>query len=294
MERGVEMKEQEVKKAVRQRYARVAKQGGGCGCAPASSCCASTDVAQNISKAVGYSDEDIGAVPEGANLGLGCGNPVALASLKEGEVVLDLGAGGGFDCFLAAKKVGKKGKVIGVDMTPEMIDKARENARRGGYTNVEFRLGEIENLPAADNSVDAVISNCVINLAPDKGRVFSEAHRVLKPGGRLMISDLVLLKELPQAIKASVEAYVGCIAGAMLRDGYLEAMRTAGLTGVRVVEQTSFPVELIADDETAKALMKDLQLTDEAMRDLAGSVVSVKVEAVKPKRQAGRTGSDKR
>jgi arsenite methyltransferase len=149
MERGVEMKEQEVKKAVRQRYAKVAKRGGGCGCVPASPCCGSANVAQNISKAVGYSDEDIGAVPEGANLGLGCGNPVALASLKEGEVVLDLGAGGGFDCFLAAGKVGKKGKVIGVDMTPEMIDKARENAKRGGYTNVEFRLGEIENLPAS-------------------------------------------------------------------------------------------------------------------------------------------------
>jgi ubiquinone/menaquinone biosynthesis C-methylase UbiE len=294
MERGVEMKEQEVKKAVRQRYARAAKQGGGCGCAAASPCCGGTDVAQNISKAVGYSDEEIGAVPEGANLGLGCGNPVALASLKEGEVVLDLGAGAGFDCFLAAHKVGKKGKVIGVDMTSEMIDKARENARRGGYANVEFRLGEIENLPAADNSVDAVISNCVINLAPDKKKVFSEAHRVLKPGGRLMISDLVLLKELPLAIKASIEAYVGCISGAMLRDAYLEAIREAGLKDVRVVEQASFPVELMADDETAKALMKDLQLTAEALRDLAGSVVSVKVEAVKPKTPARRAGGDKR
>ncbi len=288
------MKEQEVKKAVRQRYARAAKQGGGCGCAATSPCCGSTDVAQNISKAVGYSVEDMAAVPEGANLGLGCGNPVALASLKEGEVVLDLGSGGGFDCFLAAKKVGRKGKVIGVDMTPEMIDKARENARRGGYANVEFRLGEIENLPAADNSVDAVISNCVINLAPDKERVFSEAHRVLRPGGRLMVSDLVLLKELPQAIKSSVEAYVGCIAGAMLRDGYLDAMRKAGITGVKILQQTSFPVELIADDETTKALMKDLKLTDNEVRDLASSVVSVKVEAVKPKRPARRAGQDKR
>jgi arsenite methyltransferase len=294
MKRGVEMKEQEIKKAVRQRYARAAKQGGGCGCAAASPCCGSADLAQNVSKAIGYSNEELQAVPEGANLGLGCGNPVALASLKEGEVVLDLGAGGGFDCFLAAKKVGKKGKVIGVDMTPEMIDKARENARRGGYANVEFRLGEIENLPAADNSVDAVISNCVINLAPDKKRVFSEAHRVLKPGGRLMISDLVLLKELPKAIKASIEAYVGCISGAMLRDGYLETMREAGLTGVRVVEQTSFPVELMTGDEAAKALIKNLKLTDNKVRDLAGSVVSVKVEAVKPKRPPRRAGQDKR
>jgi arsenite methyltransferase len=294
MERGAEMKEQEVKKAVRQRYARAAKQGGGCGCAATSPCCGGTDLTQNISKAIGYSDEEMAVVPEGANLGLGCGNPVALASLKEGEVVLDLGSGGGFDCFLAAKKVGRKGKVIGVDMTPEMIDKARENAQQGGYANVEFRLGEIENLPAADDSVDAVISNCVINLAPDKKRVFSEAHRVLKPGGRLMVSDLVLLKELPQAIKSSVEAYVGCIAGAMLRDGYLDAMRKAGLTGVKILQQTSFPVELIADDETTKALMKDLKLTDDEVRDLASSVVSVKVEAVKPKRQAGRTGCDKR
>src|SRR5512136_2316230 len=276
------MKEEKVKRIVRNRYAKVAKTNSSC-CASTASCC-SLPTETQVSKMIGYSDNEMKSVPEGANLGLGCGNPTALASLKEGETVLDLGSGAGFDCFLAAKKVGKKGKVIGVDMTPEMIDKARENARRGGYANVEFRLGEIENLPAADNSVDAVISNCVINLAPDKKRVFSEAHRVLKPGGRLMISDLVLLKELPQAIKSSVEAYVGCISGAMLRDGYLEAMREAGLTDVKVVQQTSFPVELIANDETTKALLKDLQVTDDTLRDLVSSVVSVKVEAVKPKR----------
>jgi SAM-dependent methyltransferase len=283
------MKEQEIKKAVRQRYAKAAKQGGGCGCVPASPCCGDTDLPQNISKTIGYSDEEMRAVPEGANLGLGCGNPVAVASLREGDVVLDLGAGAGFDCFLAAKKVGKKGKVIGVDMTPEMIDKARENARRGGYANVEFRLGEIENLPAADSSVDAVISNCVINLVPNKRRVFGEAYRVLKPGGRLMISDLVLLKRLPKAIKESIEAYVSCISGAMLRDAYLEAMRNAGLKGVRVVEQTSFPIELLANDEMAKAVMQELPLTDNALRDLARSVVSVKVEAIKPKKPARRS-----
>jgi len=284
------MKEREIKKAVRQRYARAAKEGDGCGCVATSSCCGGTTSAQSISKAVGYSDDDLSAVPDGANLGLGCGNPVALASLKEGEVVLDLGSGGGFDCFLAAKRVGPKGKVIGVDMTPEMIDKARENAKQGGYANVEFRLGEIENLPAADNSVDAVISNCVINLSVDKRRVFGEAYRVLKPGGRVIISDLVLLKELPKAIKSSVEAYVGCISGAMLRDDYLKAMRDAGLKDVKVVQQTAFPLDLITEDETAKGVIQELRLTDAALRDAASSVLSVKVEAVKPRRSGGGSG----
>jgi arsenite methyltransferase len=284
MERGAEMKDQEIKKAVRESYARIATQGGSC-CSQGTPCCGGSVSAQSLGKAIGYSEEEIEAVPEGANLGLGCGNPVALASLKQGEVVLDLGAGGGFDCFLAAKRVGKKGKVIGVDMTPEMVHKARENASRGGYANVEFRLGEIEHLPVADNSVDVVISNCVINLAPDKGKVFSEAFRVLKPGGRMMISDLALLKELPESIRSSVEAYVGCISGAMLRDDYLEAIRKAGLKGVEVVEQTSFPVDLLVNDETARALVKDTQLTPKRLLELAGSVVSLKVEATKPKKR---------
>jgi len=165
------------------------------------------------------------SVPDGANLALGCGNPVAFASLKEGETVLDLGSGAGLDCFLAAKKVGEKGRVIGVDMTPEMIDRARENARRGKYRNVEFRLGEIENLPVGDNTVDAIISNCVINLSPNKGRVFEEAFRVLKLGGRLMISDIVLLKGLPEVIKKNVKAYIGCVSGAMMKDKYLKLMK---------------------------------------------------------------------
>ena len=211
------MKEEEIKKVVREGYGKIAQKDLSC-CAPANSCCGNPDVVQGISKKIGYSDEELKVVPEGSNPGLGCGNPVALASLKEGEVVLDLGSGAGFDCFLAAKQVGPTGKVIGVDMTPQMLDRARENARKGTYANVEFRLREIENLPVADDSVDIIISNCVINLSPDKRRVFQEAFHVLRPGGRLMVSDVVLMKELPEEVKNSVAAYIGCLAGAVTRN----------------------------------------------------------------------------
>jgi SAM-dependent methyltransferase len=218
------MEKEEIGKIVRQAYGDVAKQGSSC-CGPAKPCCGSTDLAQNISRNIGYSEEELKAVPEGANLGLGCGNPIALASLKEGEVVLDLGSGAGFDCFLAANQVGRTGKVIGVDMTAEMLERARENARNGNFDNVEFRIGEIENLPVGDNQVDIIISNCVINLSPKKKRVFQEAFRVLRPGGRLMVSDIVLLKDLPEEIKNSVAAYVGCIAGATTKEEYLKAVK---------------------------------------------------------------------
>ncbi|OGP74967.1 MAG: arsenite S-adenosylmethyltransferase, partial [Deltaproteobacteria bacterium RBG_16_50_11] len=200
----------DIKEIVKEGYAKVAKQGSSC-CGPGSSCCGSADLAEDISRRIGYSEEEITGVPEGANLGLGCGNPVALASLREGDTVLDLGSGAGFDCFLAANKVGKKGKVIGVDMTPEMIEKAKENAKKSNYRNVEFRRGDIETLPVDDDSIDVVMSNCVINLSPDKAKVFKEAFRALKPGGRLTISDIVLLKELPGFVKESIEAYVGCV-----------------------------------------------------------------------------------
>ena len=275
------MREEEIKKVVRKGYAEIAKKESSC-CAPADTCCGSTDLAQSISKTIGYSDEELTSVPEGANLGLGCGNPVALASLVEGETVLDLGSGAGFDCFLAASKVGGRGKVIGVDMTPEMIDKARENARKGNYENIEFRLGEIENIPAADNSIDAVISNCVINLSPNKKRVFAEAFRVLKPGGRLMVSDIVLLKELPDFIINSIEAYVGCISGAMMRDEYIEAIREAGFGEVKIVDETVFPIELMANDPTAQAIINELDITTEDIKDIENSVVSIKVQGIKP------------
>jgi ubiquinone/menaquinone biosynthesis C-methylase UbiE len=285
------MKQEEVQKTVRERYGKIAKESdsAGCGCcgtatkSKISPCCGNAPGAVGeISKKVGYSEEEINAVPEGANLGLGCGNPIALASLKEGEIVLDLGSGGGFDCFLAAEKVGAKGKVIGVDMTAEMLDKSRDNARKGGYKNVEFRLGEIENLPAADNSVDVIISNCVINLSNDKSRVFTEAFRVLKPGGRLMVSDLVVLKKLPEYIRESIDAYIGCVAGAITKTEYIKAIKTAGFEKVKVVSEDTYPLDLFLDDPTATSIMADLKITTEQAKDLSASIASVKVQGMKP------------
>ncbi len=275
------MEENRIKRIVREGYAKIAKRGGSC-CGPASSCCGSPDSAPDISRRIGYSEEDLRAAPEGANLGLGCGNPVALAFLKEGDTVLDLGSGAGFDCFLAADKVGERGKVIGVDMTGEMLDRARENARKGNCDNVEFRLGEIENLPVGDNQVDVIISNCVINLSPDKKRVFREAFRVLRSGGRLMVSDIVLLKELPVEIRNSVAAYVGCVAGAVTKKEYLEAIQAAGFEETKVLGEAAFPTEYLANDPTAREIAKNLRLPPEKAEDLASSVVSIQVSAVKP------------
>jgi SAM-dependent methyltransferase len=277
------MEDKKIREIVRKSYGRIAEQNSLC-CATVIPNCGDVDAAHDISKRIGYTEEELKAVPEGANLGLGCGNPVALASLKEGETVLDLGSGAGFDCFLAAGKVGEKGKVIGVDMTPEMIERARENASKGNYKNVEFRLGEIENLPVADNSVDVVISNCVINLALDKRRVFKEAFRVLKTGGRLMISDIVLLTEVPDSIKNSVEAYVGCISGAVMRDEYIETIKTAGFQEVKIINETSFPLELLTNDPAVKTIVENLKIPTEQKEDFlkfASSVVSIKVYAAK-------------
>jgi SAM-dependent methyltransferase len=267
------VKEEKVKKIVREGYGKIAKAdkcGCGCGCG------------SNVSENIGYSRNELESVPEGADLNLGCGNPVALAMLKEGETVIDLGSGGGLDSFLAAKKVGPRGRVIGVDMTAEMLDKARDNCREGGYKNVEFRLGEIENLPVADNIANVIISNCVINLSPNKGRVFEEAFRVLRPGGRLMISDMVLLSELPEAVKNSVQAYVGCISGAEMKEVYIEMIEKAGFEEVKVIEETHLPLELMLSDATAKAVMKQLNLTEKKAEEIGNSVVSVKISAAKP------------
>ena len=275
------MDKEEIGKAIRERYGNIAKQSSSC-CSSAKSCCGSTDSVQSISRSIGYTEEELNAVPEGANLGLGCGNPIALVSLKEGETVLDLGSGAGFDCFLAAREVGKTGKVIGVDMTAEMLERARQNARKGDFGNVEFRLGEIENLPVGDNQVDIIISNCVINLSPNKRRVFQEAFRVLRPGGRLMVSDIVLLKDLPEEIKNSVAAYVGCVAGATTKEDYLETIRGAGFWETKVLGEAAFSVELLANDPTAVEIAKNLKLSPERARDLASSVISIKISAIKP------------
>lgn len=251
------------RRQVREGYAKIARSGSwsagasaSAAPAPTSGCCAGSSAPapgggccgpatfspEQLAAAIGYAQDELEVVPEGANMGLSCGNPTALASLKPGEVVLDLGAGGGFDCFVAGPKVGASGRVIGVDMTPDMVSKARANlasySAQSGLSNVEFRLGEIENLPVADASVDVVISNCVLNLSPDKARVWREIARVLKPGGRVAVSDLALLRPLPEAVKRDVEALVGCVAGAVLVD---ETREQAGAAGLRDIVLTSKP-----------------------------------------------------
>jgi len=283
------MKDDKIKKIVREGYAKVAKKETSC-CPDASDPCSCSKLtSEEISRRIGYSEEDINSVPEGANLGLGCGNPVALASLKKGETVLDLGSGAGFDCFLAANRVGENGQVIGVDMTPEMLDKARENARKGKYENVEFRLGEIENLPVADGTVDVVISNCVINLSPNKKRVFEEAFRVLKPNGRLMVSDIVLLKKLPEIIIKNVQAYIECVSGAVMKDNYLQMIRNAGFREVKIIEENHFPVENMISDPAAQLITKTSGMSAQKTREIANSVASVKVSGIKPELPILRT-----
>ncbi len=226
-----QIKNDTIRQAVRERYGNIAESDNN-SCAT-NSCCPGGD-AKATSVELGYSDSDVNQVPEGANMGLGCGNPRAIASLKAGETVLDLGSGGGFDCFLAVKEVGATGTVIGVDMTSDMVSKARANAERAGYTNVEFRLGEIEHLPVADDVVDVIISNCVINLSPDKAKVFQESYRTLKPGGRLAIADIVAIAELPEPQKNDMKLFTGCMAGASLITEIESMLKGAGFEAIDI------------------------------------------------------------
>ncbi len=276
------MTDDQTKKLVRESYGKIAQSGGSC-CGPSGCGCGTSTATDEISRKVGYADEDLQAVPAGANLGLGCGNPIALASLKPGETVLDLGSGPGFDCFLAANRVGPDGRVIGVDMTAEMLARARENAKQGQYTNVEFRLGEIEHLPVADGSVDVIISNCVINLAPDKGQVFREAFRVLRPGGRLMISDTVMLQPLPEPVQRSVGAYVGCLAGAIDKQTYIDLVKAAGFGDVEILEEAPVSLDCMLNDPAAAAIMEQMDLPPEMAERLGEFIASVKLTGTKPR-----------
>jgi SAM-dependent methyltransferase len=264
----------EIREAVKQGYTRVVERASGC-------CGDGPTRPEETARRIGYSDEEIQAAPEGANLGVGCGNPTALAELRPGQVVVDLGSGGGFDAFLAARAVGPTGRVIGVDMTDAMLERARENARKGGYENVEFRKGTIEDLPLEDASVDVIISNCVINLSPEKDRVFGEAFRVLRPGGALMISDIVLERPLPEEVAQSVEAYLGCVGGASVRGEYLETIEKAGFHQVTILREASLKGAFSPDHPQVREGAEQLGVAPEQAHDLLGTVTSVHVRAVK-------------
>jgi len=270
----MDKKNNKIRDAVRESYSKVAEKTSsynGCGCSPDENtgCCA-PDMATSFYEAsskIGYTDKELTGVPEGSNLGLGCGNPQAIAAFKKGETVLDLGSGAGFDVFLAARQVGEKGKVIGVDMTPKMISKARANAAKGNFKNVEFMLAEIENIPVPDNTADVVISNCVINLSPEKQKVFNESFRVLKAGGRLAITDNIATSELPEEIKNSLEHYSECISGAALIGDLEDMLKAAGFVKIKIK-----PI-----DKRKKLVNKGAQ-----GNNINDFIVSVTIEAVKP------------
>ncbi len=256
----------ELRTAVRDRYGEVARgQGSECGCG--SSCCGPAATADDASRALGYSAEELAQAPEGSNLGLGCGNPQAIAALKAGETVLDLGSGGGFDCVLAARAVGPAGKVVGVDMTADMVALARKNAGKAGFSTVEFRLGEIEHLPVADASVDVIISNCVINLSPEKPQVFREAFRVLKHGGRLAVSDTVASAPIPEEMKADLASYSACVTGSASVDELQDMLRQAGFRDIR-----------IRPKEESRQFIKDWS-PDQGVENF---ILSASIEATRP------------
>lgn len=269
----------EVRRVVRERYARAATEDAGC-CD--TTCCGGDGArsADAISASIGYSDAELADLPADANLGLGCGNPTAIASLSPGDVVLDLGSGAGIDCFLAAKQVGPDGRVIGVDMTPEMLERARANAATGGYGNVEFRLGEIEALPVADASIDVIISNCVLNLSTHKARVLAEAFRVLKPGGRIVVSDMVSDVPVPAVVESDVNAVAGCLP--TFRAAYIEEFRAAGFEDVRISDERPYPTSFILEDEGVRAYVAEHPERKDELEAFAGSISGAHFEARRP------------
>jgi SAM-dependent methyltransferase len=260
-----------IRDAVSDRYARIAERSGSC-CDPSTSCCGPSPGVAQTAERIGYSPDQLNVLPEGANMGLGCGNPTAIDSMKPGEIVIDLGSGAGIDVFLAAKQVGAEGKVIGIDMTDAMLDKARKNAIAGGYQNVEFRKGKIEELPVEDESVDVILSNCVINLSPEKDKVFREAYRVLKPGGRMMVSDIVLENELPKEVTDRMDAWVACVGGASLRSEYLRAIEKAGFSEIRVDRESKFHNVFSPND-----LATDYGVPADMVSDVLDSVTSLQL-----------------
>lgn len=263
-----------LRERVREGYSEVATRA---------SCCAGAQPARaaEVGRKIGYDESELSAVPEGANLGVGCGNPTAIDALQPGEVVVDLGCGAGMDAFLAARAVGPEGRVIGVDMTDAMLEKARENARKAGVGHVEFRKGFIEDLPLEDESVDVILSNCVINLSPDKEKVYREAWRVLRPGGRMMVSDIVLEKPLPAGLGESLDAYLGCVGGASLRPAYLQTIEKAGFREVRIVGESCFGDVISTDHPMVREAQERLGLGQGELREVLASVTSLRLFARK-------------
>lgn len=276
------MKTEKIQDNVKRGYADIVKRNTKKSFLPnIFQCCDPKEIATDIGKKIGYSEEELKNVPEDANLGIGCGNPTALASIKKGETILDLGSGAGFDCFLASQQTGETGKVIGVDITPEMVAQAKKNAEKGNYKNVEFKVGEIENLPIESSSIDLIISNCVINLSNQKEQVFKEAFRVAKPNGRIMISDIILLKELPDYVKNSLEGHIACLAGAVRKEHYLNAIQKAGFTYILIDKEAPFPIELMLNDPIAEKIVRENNLTENEIKGIASSIASVSISAKK-------------
>ncbi len=276
------MENEQIQKNVKSGYADIVKRNTKKSFLPNFfQCCDPKEIATDIGKKIGYSEEELKNVPEDANLGIGCGNPTALASIKKGDTILDLGSGAGFDCFLASRETGETGKVIGVDITPEMVAQGNKNAKKGNYKNVEFKIGEIENLPVKSDSIDLIISNCVINLSNQKEQIFKEAFRVTKPNGRIMISDIILLNDLPDYVKNSVEGHIACLAGAIRKEEYINAITKAGFNEINIDKQAPFPIELMLNDPIAEKFIRENNLTEKEIKVIANSIASISISAIK-------------